>query len=85
MKIQLCYHRNKLHIGGGGYIYIYIYKYTLGMYISITEADAIRISMLSQGYDTLKIHMKQLAIRFNPITITFRFCLPNMSGLFQLV
>ncbi len=46
----------------------------VGMCISITEADAIRISMHSQRYDTLKIHMKQLpmrcdAIRFTPITM----------------
>ncbi len=30
--------------------------YILGMCISITEADAIRISMHSQRYDTLKIY-----------------------------
>ncbi len=39
----------------------------LGMCISITEADAIRISMHSQRYDTLKIHMKQLLMRCNMI------------------
>ncbi len=33
------------------------------MCISLTEADAIHILMQSQRYDTLKIHMKQLAIR----------------------
>ncbi len=33
--------------------------------ISITEADVISISMYSQRYDTLKIHMKQLAMRYN--------------------
>ncbi len=38
---------------------------TLGMCISITKADAIRISMHSQRYDTLNIHMKQLAIQCN--------------------
>ncbi len=48
-------------------IYIYIYIYILGMCISITEADAIRISMHSQRYDTLKIHMKQLAMRCDTI------------------
>ncbi len=37
------------------------------MCISITEADAIRISMHSQQYDTLKIHMKQLAMRYDTI------------------
>ncbi len=41
--------------------------YAIGMCISITEADAIRISMHSQRYDTLKIHMKQLAIRCDTI------------------
>ncbi len=40
-----------------------VHKCILGMCISITEADAIHISMHSQWYDTLKIHMKQLAIR----------------------
>ncbi len=55
------------------YIYIYIlyifmcvcvcvYTHKLGICISITEADAIRISMHSQRYDTLKIHMKQLVM-----------------------
>ncbi len=33
------------------------------MCISLTEADVIHILMQSQRYDTLKIHMKQLAIR----------------------
>ncbi len=37
----------------------------LGMCISITEADAIRISMHSQWCDTLNIHMKQLAMRYD--------------------
>ncbi len=41
------------------------------MCISITEADAISISMYSQRYDTLKIHMKELAIRFTFITMQF--------------
>ncbi len=36
--------------------------YKVGMCISITEADAICIA-----YDTLKIHMKQLAMRRNMI------------------
>ncbi len=39
----------------------------LGMCISISEADAIRISMHSQRYDTLKIHMKQLAMQCDMI------------------
>ncbi len=30
----------------------------------MTEADTIHISMHSQQYDTLKIHMKQLAVRW---------------------
>ncbi len=33
------------------------------MCISISEADAIHISMHSQRYDALKIHMKPLAMR----------------------
>ncbi len=33
------------------------------MFISITEADTIHISMHSQQYDTLNLHMKQLPIR----------------------
>ncbi len=45
----------------------------LGMCISITEADATRISMHSQRYDTLKIHMRELAIRFTPVTVQFDF------------
>ncbi len=45
------------------YIYIYIYKYIFEMCISLTEADAIHILMQSQRYNTLKIHMKQIAIR----------------------
>ncbi len=58
------------------YIYIYIHIYTyfmcmcvcvcvLGMCIFITEADAIRISMHSQRYNTLKIYMKQLAMPYD--------------------
>ncbi len=35
------------------------------MCISETEADAIRILMHSQRYDTLKMYMKQLAMRFD--------------------
>ncbi len=47
------------------YFYFDIYKC-----ISITEADAIHISMHSQWYDTLKIHMKQLVMRFDsPVTM----------------
>ncbi len=47
------------------------------MCISITEANAIHISMHSQWYDTLKIHMKQLPMWYdspmqcNPISIRF--------------
>ncbi len=41
-------------------IIINLFIHLEGMCISITEADAIRISMHSQRYDTLKIHMKQL-------------------------
>ncbi len=41
--------------------------WVVGMCISVTEADAIRMWMHSQRYDTLKIHMKQLAMRFTPI------------------
>ncbi len=37
--------------------------YVLGMCISITDADAIHISMHSQRYNTLKIHMKQLPMQ----------------------
>ncbi len=37
------------------------------MCIYITEADAIRISMHTQRYDTLKIYMKQLAMRYDMI------------------
>ncbi len=52
--------------------------YLLGMCISITTADAIQISMHSQLYDTLKIQMKQLAIRYDShllrcSAIQFRF------------
>ncbi len=39
----------------------------LGICISITEAGAIGILMHSQLYDTLKIHMKELAIRCDMI------------------
>ncbi len=39
-----------------------VHKCILGMCISMTEADAIHISMHSQWYDTLKIHMKQLVM-----------------------
>ncbi len=38
----------------------------------MTEADTIRISMHSQRYDTLKIHMKQVPMRcdtIHPITM----------------
>ncbi len=53
---------------------IYIYIYISGMWIAITDADAIRISMHSQRYNTLKIQMKPLAmqcdaIQFTPITM----------------
>ncbi len=37
------------------------------MCISTTEADAIRISMHNQRYDTLKIHMKQVPMRCDTI------------------
>ncbi len=37
------------------------------MCISITEANAIRISMHSQRYDTLTMHMKQLSMRCDTI------------------
>ncbi len=37
----------------------------LGMCISITEANAIHISMHSQQYDTLKLHMKQVPMRYD--------------------
>ncbi len=40
---------------------------TLGMCIFITGSDAICILMNSQRYDTLKIHMKQLALRWDTI------------------
>ncbi len=44
----------------------------------ITEEDAIRISMHSQKYDTLKIDMKQLPMRYDMIhpyydAVLFRF------------
>ncbi len=41
------------------------------MCISITEADEIHISMHSQRYDTLKIHMKQLAMRCDTIHLYY--------------
>ncbi len=65
---------------GGPEIYIYMYVcvhsllyhyciYILGMCISITwdNYNAIHILMHSQQYDTLKIHMKQLAMRWDTI------------------
>ncbi len=45
--------------------YIHLAYCTLGMCISITEADTIRISMHSQRYDAMKMHMKQLASNAN--------------------
>ncbi len=36
------------------------------MCISITKADAIRISMHSKRYDTLKTYMKQLCDTIHP-------------------
>ncbi len=48
-------------------VYIYIYIYILGMCISITEANTIHISMHRQRYDTLKINMKELAMRCDTI------------------
>ncbi len=41
--------------------------YTLGMCISVTEADAIRILMHSQRYDILQIHIKQLLLQCDMI------------------
>lgn len=58
---------------------VILYTCALGMCISITEADAIRISMHSQRYDTLKIHEAASdAIRYDtPLlqcsAIRFRF------------
>ncbi len=37
----------------------------------MTQADTIRISMHSQRYDTLKIHMKQVPMQCDPISIRF--------------
>ncbi len=39
------------------------------MCISVTEADAIHMSMHSQQYDTSKIHMKQLAIYYDILSL----------------
>ncbi len=46
-------------------------SHPVGMCISITEADAIRISMHSQWYDTLKMHTKQLAMRCDMIHLYY--------------
>ncbi len=39
----------------------------------ITEADTIRISMHSQRYDTLKIHMKQVPMRYDSPLFMMQF------------
>ena len=41
--------------------------FTLDMCISITEADAMRISIRCQRYDTLTIHLKHQAMRYDTI------------------
>ncbi len=38
----------------------------------MTEADTIHISMLSQRYDTLKVHMKQLPMRYDSPLFTMQ-------------
>ncbi len=83
--IRLWKNRNGIMRNKHTHIYTYstymqasMHPFVLGMSISISEADAILISMHIQWYDTLKIHMKQLAMRYDsPLlqcsAIRFRF------------